>query len=282
VAFLGFGEAQARADLSGIRMYVPPYLGGDEVVRILDRLPDLEVVQLLTAGADWILDAIPAGVTVCSAKGVHEASTSELAMAGILAMVKNLPAFVRQQSDARWSHVRVGGLLGARAVVLGYGAIGSALGARLSAFGVDVRGVTRHGRDGTYALADLPGLLPECELLAITLPLTPHTTNLVDAAVLSRLPDDALVVNVARGPVIDQAALEVELVGGRLRAVLDVTVPEPLPAGSPLWGLDNVLITPHVGGDSTLFPRLAGAMVADQIGRFLDGQPLRNVLTGDY
>ena len=282
LTFTGFAAAGAMEDLSAIEFYVPPYLGGPETVEMLDRLPNVRVVQLLTAGVDWISDRVPPGVTLCNARGVHEVSTSELVLAGVLAMAKSIPTFVRQQEQAVWHHRRVGALYGKRAVIVGYGAVGRAVGDRLAAFGVDVRGVTRTGRDGTTAIPALPSVLRDCELLVITLPLTEETTGLVDAHVLRQLPDGAIVVNVARGPIVDAAALESELSSGWLAAVLDVTVPELLPPDSPLWAMDNVLITPHVGGNTVLFPQLGGALVADQISRYLDGRPLLHQVSGDY
>lgn len=191
-------------------------------------------------------------------------------------MVKKIPHFVLSQQRGCWHHERVGGLLGRRAIVLGYGAIGRAVADRLRPFGVEVTGVTRSGRDGTLTLSSLNEHLAACDILVVTMPLTDRTRGLVDAAMLTRLPNHALVVNVARGEVVDNEALRCEMSSGRLRAVLDVTDPEPLPASSKLWGLANVLLTPHVGGDSDLFPALASKLVADQVGRYLTGSPLEN------
>jgi phosphoglycerate dehydrogenase-like enzyme len=131
-------------------------------------------------------------------------------------------------------------------------------------------------------LSALSGLLPDCDILVITLPLTNETKGLVDEEMLSLLPDGALVVNASRGSIVDSAALEEELVSGRLRAALDVTEPEPLPRGSPLWHLPNVLITPHVGGDSDLFPRLASRMVVAQMTRYMNELPLAHQVIGQY
>jgi phosphoglycerate dehydrogenase-like enzyme len=255
---------------------VPPYLGDDSILAVLARLPDVRVVQSLTAGVDWIAPFMPPGVVLCNARGVHEASTSELALAGILAMAKNIPQFVRQQDQGSWQHTRTGGLLGSHAVIIGHGAIGQAVADRLRPFGVRVTGVTRSGHDGTRTLAAIEEELLSCDILVITAPLTEQTRGLVDAPLLARLPQGALVVNVARGPVVDNAALACELRSGRLRAVLDVTDPEPLPPSSELWRLPNVLVTPHVGGDSELFPRLACRLVAEQVRRYRAGTPLEH------
>jgi phosphoglycerate dehydrogenase-like enzyme len=281
VPFSTYIEAQrAAGDLAAVEFYVPPYLATDASLEMLRCLPNVRVVQALTAGVDWIASSMPAGAVLCNARGVHEASTSELALAGILALVKRIPEFVRLQDAATWGHQRVHGLASSRAVILGYGAIGKAIGRRLEAFEVDVVGVTSSGRDQTMPLSAMDHALGTCEILVITLPLTASTLGLVDAGMLSKLPDGAIVVNVGRGPTVDQTALEAELVSGRLRAVLDVTDPEPLPTGSALWRLKNVLVTPHVGGDSDLFPRLACWLVAGQIRRHLAGDALEHQVTG--
>jgi phosphoglycerate dehydrogenase-like enzyme len=281
VPFSTYIEAQrAAGDLAAVEFYVPPYLATDASLEMLRCLPNVRVVQVLTAGVDWIASSMPAGAVLCNARGVHEASTSELALAGILALVKRIPEFVRLQDAATWGHQRVHGLASSRAVILGYGAIGKAIGRRLEAFEVDVVGVTSSGRDQTMPLSAMDDALGTCEILVITLPLTASTLGLVDAGMLSKLPDGAIVVNVGRGPTVDQTALEAELVSGRLRAVLDVTDPEPLPTGSALWRLKNVLVTPHVGGDSDLFPRLACRLVAGQIRRHLAGDALEHQVTG--
>jgi Phosphoglycerate dehydrogenase and related dehydrogenases len=280
--FCLFSEALAEEDLSAVEFYVPPYPGGPAVIDMLPHLSGLKVVQLLTAGVDWILPRIPPGVLLYRAIGVHESSVAEQVIGGILAVTKEIPAFVRFQANAEWAHRRVGGLLGMRAVVLGYGAIGKATGDLLGAFGVEVKGISRSGRHATLPLSAISGLLPNCDILVITLPLTDETKGLVDAKMLSLLPDGALVVNVSRGSIVESAALEEELVSGRLRAALDVTEPEPLPRESPLWHLPNVLITPHVGGDSDLFPRLASQMVVAQMTRYIDGLPLAHQVVGKY
>jgi phosphoglycerate dehydrogenase-like enzyme len=274
--FALFGEALSVSRAAGVEFYVPPYLGDETAIQILDRLPDLKVIQSLTAGVDWITPHVPPGVQLCNARGVHEASTSEHAVACILAMVKHIPEFVRLQDRRSWRHRRVGGLAGSHVVIMGHGAIGQAIERRLHPFGVCITPVTRSGRDGTRTPAAVEDDLPECDILVVTAPLTAETVGLVGARMLSLLPDGAIVVNVARGPVVDNDALGRELRSGRLRAVLDVTDPEPLPQSSDLWGLPNVLVTPHVGGDSDLFPGLASQMVADQVVRYLAGESLEH------
>lgn len=277
-----FSEAERGADVSAVELYVPPYLRWADAIAMMRRLPSLRAVQLLTAGIDWIAPHVPPGVTLCRGIGVHEASVTELVLTSVLAMVKDVPGFVRDQANATWAHRRTGGLHGSRAVILGYGHIGRATGALLEALGVTVVGVSRGGHPPAVPLGRLADLLPTCDILVVLLPLTDETRSLLDADLLGRLPDGALLVNVARGQVVDARALEAELVSGRLRAALDVTDPEPLPSESPLWHLPNVLITPHVGGDSDLFPRFAARLVAEQMTRYLAGQALEHQVSGGY
>lgn len=280
--WLLLSEAQTGADVSEVEFYVPPYMKWGDALAMLDRLPRLRVVQVLTAGIDWIAPHLGEGILLCRGVGIHEASVAELVLATTLAMMKGIPAFVRNQDRAEWAHVRTEGLHGSRAVILGHGSIGRATATLLKAFGVTVVGVSRGGRPPTRAVADLPALLPHCDLLVILLPLTDETLGLVDGPMLQHLPDGALVVNAARGQVVDAEALERELVSGRLRAALDVTDPEPLPSDSPLWQLPNVMITPHVGGDSELFPQFASRLVAEQMTRYRQGLPMEHQVSGLY
>ena len=280
--WIDFSDAEAGADVSEVEFYVPPYMRWGPALAMLGRLPALRAVQLLTAGIDWIAPHMPPGARLYRGVGIHEAAVTELVVGSLLALVKGLPYFVREQDRSAWSHRRVGGLLGSRALVLGYGAIGRATGAALEALGVSVTGVARSGRAPARPLGELGSLLEDCDILVVLLPLTDETRGLVDREMLARLPDGATVVNAARGPIVEAAALEHELVSGRLKAALDVTDPEPLPADSPLWTLPNVLITPHVAGDSELFPRLAARLVADQMLRYQRGDALEHEVVGSY
>ena len=280
--WIDFAEAEAGANVSEVEFYVPPYMVWAPALAMLDRLPSLRAVQLVTAGIDWIAPHMPPRAQLYRGVGIHEAAVTELVIGSLLALVKGLPDFVREQDRSTWAHRRVGGMLGSRAVVLGYGAIGRATGSALESLGVSVTGVGRSARPPARPLSELGGLLADCDTLVVLLPLTDETRGLVDGAMLARLPDGATVVNAARGPIIESGALERELVSGRLRAALDVTDPEPLPADSPLWALPNVLITPHVAGDSELFPRLAARLVADQMTRYQRGLPLAHEVVGSY
>jgi phosphoglycerate dehydrogenase-like enzyme len=262
-----------------VSFYCLPYMGDSASVKLIGRLPGLAVVQSLSSGVDDVLAAVPPQVALCNGRGLHhEEGTAELAATLILASLRQLPRFVRHQASRTWQHVRTETLDGKRVLVAGHGAIGAAVEQRLAPFGAQFRRVSRTARKGVAPLHQLADLAAEADILLICLALTPQTRGLVDANVLAALPDGALVVNVARGPVIDANALASELASGRLRAALDVTDVEPLPADRPEWTLPNVLITPHIGGDTEEFARRAAIFVADQIDLHLAGRPLRNVV----
>lgn len=274
------------ADPAEVDFFVPPFLSTGSVVEMTAKMPSLRVVQLLSAGADAWVGRVPDGVTLCDARGVHNSSTAEWALTAILSHMRNFPAFVRAQAAGRWlGRDDIGlapELTGRRVLIVGAGAIGEALAARLIACEASVVRVARTARDGVYSVTDLPALLPEVDVVVLIVPLTAETTGMVDAAFLARMRDGALLVNAARGPVVVTSALLEEVRGGRLAAALDVTDPEPLPDGHPLWSLPNVLITPHVGGAVVGLLGRAFALVRAQLERYVAGEPLINVVIGDY
>jgi phosphoglycerate dehydrogenase-like enzyme len=244
----------------------------------LDALPQLRLVQLLSAGAEKFVDRLPEGVVLCNARGAHTAATAEWAVTVTLAAQRGIPFFVREQDAGRWSFRTHRSLVGARVLVVGAGDIGRTIGRMLSGFDVEVTYVARTPREGVRAPADLPELLPRADVVIVIVPVTPETTGMVDAGFLAAMPDGALLVNAARGVVVDTDALVAELSSGRLRAALDVTEPEPLPAGSPLWSAPGLLLTPHVGGEVPQTGERAAATVVDQLRRVLAGEPLVNVV----
>jgi phosphoglycerate dehydrogenase-like enzyme len=266
-----------------VDLVVPPYMGGGG--RSLGRLAGTRtrLVQSQSIGYDGMADHLPPGQTVANAASVHETSTAELALALTLAAQRHLPEFVRSQEQGRWEPIVGASLADRRVLVLGFGGVGTAIAARLAPFEVEVTAVARTAREedgvAVHAIAELPQLLPEAEILILALPGGDETRHIVDDAALSALPDGALVVNVGRGPLIDTDALVDHVRRGRIRAALDVTDPEPLPEGHPLWSLPGVLIAPHVGGaSSAMAPRIA-RLVRTQIQRMLrDEAPLNVVL----
>jgi phosphoglycerate dehydrogenase-like enzyme len=243
-----------------------------------ERLPRLQLVQLLSAGAEKFAGRLPSGVLLCNARGAHTPSTAEWAVAVMLAAQRGLPFFVREQDAGRWSPTTHSSLVGARVLVVGAGDIGRTIGAMLAGFGVELTYVARTAREGVRSTDELPELLPHADVVVLIVPVTAETTGMVDAAFLGAMSDGALLVNAARGVVVDTDALVSELTSGRLRAALDVTDPEPLPAGHPLWSAPGLLLTPHVGGAVPDTNARAAAAVTAQLSRVLAGEPLENVV----
>jgi phosphoglycerate dehydrogenase-like enzyme len=257
----------------------PGYAGVTELER-LRRICGVRLVQLLSLGYEGIPERLPAGAVLCNAAGAMEEQTAELASAIVIAMRRDLHGFARASS---WANHRTPGLFGARVLLLGHGGVGTRIEQRLRAFGADLVAVVRNPREHyggmpVRPVSELVQLAASADVLVCSLPLTEETRGLVDANVLAALPDGALVVNVGRGPVLDTAALLAELRTGRISAGLDVVDPEPLPDGHELWALDNVLITPHVGGNTALMARQLARLVAEQLVRLDRGAPLANVV----
>ncbi|WP_406067025.1 2-hydroxyacid dehydrogenase [Micromonospora sp. NBC_01638] len=278
---------QLPSDVTDVRVWVPPFLSGTDATALLHQLPDLAVVQLLSAGADAWAGRTPPGVTLCDARGVHDPSTAEWVVTAILTQLRAFPAFVRAQAERRWAfegNAPTDELTGKRVLIIGAGSIGTAVRDRLAPFEVSFTLVARSARpkQGVHAVEELPRLLPEADVVVVLVPLTDQTRGLIDKDFLAAMPDGALLVNAARGPVARTEALVAELGTGRISAALDVTYPEPLPADSPLWAMPNVLLTPHVAGSVRgLLPR-AYRLVGDQVRRFAAGQPLINTVVDGY
>ncbi|MGY1644551.1 2-hydroxyacid dehydrogenase [Geodermatophilus sp. SYSU D00703] len=244
----------------------------------LAALPHLRLVQLLSAGAERFVDRLPEGVVLCNARGAHTPSTAEWVVAAVLAAQRGIPEFVRAQDAGRWAPRTCGTVVGARVLVVGAGDIGRTVGRVLAGFDAEVTYVARTAREGVHGTGELPRLLPEADVVVVLVPVTEETTGLVDAAFLAAMRDGALLVNAARGVVVDTGALLAELRWGRLRAALDVTDPEPLPEGHPLWTAPGLLLTPHVAGNVPQSNERAAAAVTDQLARVLAGEPLVNVV----
>ena len=213
---------------------------------------------------------------VCNARGVYDAPLAEWVVGAILTMQRGLVQARDAQARGEWEAIEPPELSGRRVVILGLGSIGTAIADRLRPFGVEVIGVGRTARDGVRGLADLDEVLRDAEILVNILPLTSESSGLLDARRLRLLPDGALVVNAGRGRTIETEALVGELQAGRLRAALDVTDPEPLPPDHPLWDLPNVLISPHMAGDSPGSTIRSFELAGDQVRRFAAGEPLIN------
>jgi phosphoglycerate dehydrogenase-like enzyme len=274
--------ANPPASVADVEVYVPPYLFRPRDGEVIAKMTSLKLVQTMTAGVDHVRNLVPDGVLLCSGRGIHDASTAELALTLMLASLRGIPQFVRAQDRGSWESVERPALADRTVLIVGYGAIGAAIERRLDGFEVDVVRVARTARDGVHGIDELADLLPSADVVVLILPITEETKALVDAGFLKSMKDGALLVNVARGPVVDTDALVAALHGGRISAALDVTDPEPLPPGHPLWSAPNLLVSPHVGGMSSAMEPRAHRLVRDQLRRFAAGEQLDNVVTGAY
>jgi phosphoglycerate dehydrogenase-like enzyme len=275
------------SDPADVRFWVPPFLASARSTDLLAKFTQVRVVQLLSAGADAWVGRLPDDVVLCDARGVHDAPVAEWVVGATVGVLRQFPAFVRAQEQGHWAYddyMPTGELTGSHVLIVGAGSIGRAIERHLAPFGVTVTRVARTARpdDDVHAVSDLPDLLPHADVVVLVVPLTEQTRGMVDARFLAAMRDGALLVNAARGPVVDTAALLTEVSEGRISAALDVTDPEPLPAAHPLWRLPNVFISPHTAGSVRgLLPR-AYRLAGDQLRRFVAGDPLDNVVENGY
>ncbi|WP_175647602.1 2-hydroxyacid dehydrogenase [Streptomyces cyaneochromogenes] len=281
------GAEDFPADPAECVFYVVPYMKPPALgQRPLPEMSSVEVVQTLSAGTDHVepgLKHLRPGVRLCNARGVHEASTGELTLTLILASLRGIPDFVRAQDKGEWLGGFRPALADKNVLIVGYGSIGAAIEDRLAPFELArvarvARSERTTARGPVHPLTELPALLPEADVVILSTPLTEATRHLVDADFLARMKDGALLVNVARGAVVDTKALLAELETGRVTAALDVTDPEPLPREHPLWRAPGVLISPHVGGPTSAFLPRAKRLLVDQLRRYVNREPLRNVI----
>jgi phosphoglycerate dehydrogenase-like enzyme len=275
----GGDEMPPSAD--DVEFIVLPFVVNPEMIRKVTALPNLATVQILSAGADHILPYIPAHITLCNARGAHTPATAEWTAGVIIASIRNFPRFAAAQLAAHWDWTTSDSVSGKRVLIVGYGSIGEAVERRLAGWEVTIDRVARHARDGVHAIGELPELLQNADVVVLLVPVTEETKHLVNAEFLKNMKDGALLVNAARGVIVDTDALLAELTSGRLRAALDVTDPEPLPDGDPLWSAPGLLLTPHVGGAVRASRELAYGVVATQLARLAAGQPLLNVIGAD-
>ncbi len=264
---------------------VPFGVAGERLGRVLAGLPSLKVVQLMSAGADHVLPFVPPGITLCNARGAHTPATAEWTVGAIIAAIRQFPRFAVAQHEGRWETAYSDAVLGKHVLIVGYGSIGEAVQRRLAGWEVTVERVARTARPAVEGVApavlgleDLSAALPRADVVVILVPTVDDTRNMVDAKFLATMKDGALLVNAARGAVVDTDALLAELSAGRLRAALDVTVPEPLPEGHPLWSAPGLLLTPHVGGAVRQGRERAYEIIVGQVARYAAGQPLENVI----
>lgn len=271
-------DAEIPAAAEGAEVLVPGFLAGGAVGDVMAALPQLKLVQLMTAGAEVWVGKTPPGVQLCTSRGAHGGATAEWAVGALLAVLHEFPQFVQRQAEGTWDRHETDELAGKRVLVLGAGDLGTQVKRRLEAFDARVTMAARTARDGVISIDQVPAVLGDHDVVIVMVPLTPATTGLIDAEFLAAMPDGAVLVNAARGQIVVTDALIAELTTGRLRATVDVTDPEPLPDGHPLWSTPNIFVTPHIAGAVPGAPGRALTVVTENLRRFAVGEPLRNVV----
>jgi phosphoglycerate dehydrogenase-like enzyme len=275
------GSSPAPAE--EIDLVVLPYMAPAEVLEHLDGVR-VGAVQTLSLGYDRVQEHLPSGVVFCNAAGAHETTTAEHAIALALASRRELDRFVRNQEEIRaWDQRFSAGLVGARVVIVGVGGVGNEIERLLAPFTDQIVRVARSeridDRGAVHAVGALPRLVAEADVVFLAIPLTEETRGIVDDTVLSAMPDGSLLVNVARGGVVDTDALLRATGTGRISAALDVTDPEPLPRDHPLWTAPGVIVTPHVAGRTRRMWALLADLVRGQIAALEAGAPLSNQIS---
>jgi phosphoglycerate dehydrogenase-like enzyme len=271
-------DTLSNSDFAEITIYIPTYMGGKKSLDPISDLTNLKTVQLLTAGYEDVIPFMRDELTLCNARGVHDFSTSELAVSLILAHYKDHREFAQSQSQGSWNHKTTGSTYGKEIAIIGAGSVAQRLKSMLAPFECKVTMFGQSARDGVEAISTVQATVGKFDCVVLLVPLTASTQNLVDAAFLKGMKDGALLVNVARGPVVNTDALCAELASKRLFAALDVTDPEPLTNGHPLWSYENCTVIPHVGGDSTAFEPQARAFLAEQFKRIAQGMQPINII----
>ena len=265
-------------DFSEVTFYVPWYMGGRPALEMTQKMPNLKILQVPNAGYDDALEFVRPGITLCNGKSIHDDSTAELAVGLTIASLRGFADFVRNQDKSEWVHTRNKSINDRKIGIVGFGSIGSTIAKMLAGFAVEIVAFTQSGRDNTIAIADLDKHLPTLDVVILILPLTPESKHLFNAKRLALMKDGALLVNVARGPIVETDALVKELNSGRITAALDVTDPEPLPKDHPLWLAKGVLISPHVGGNTTAFEKRAKRLIESQLQLLASGERLNNII----
>jgi phosphoglycerate dehydrogenase-like enzyme len=284
----------------GIDVWIPdPY--SNRAMKVWPHLRGVRLILSMMAGTEWIPAVAGPYVTICNARGAHSISTAEWTVSAIMATLKYFPLFLEVQRDGVWKrrfeasahYASISGdarpiyppamleeLTGKSVLMVGYGEIGKEIERMLAPFHVELVRVARTARSEprVYAVAELDSLLPQAEIVILILPSTAESHRLIGSRQLALMRQGALLVNAARGPIVDTDALVDALNAGHIRAALDVTDPEPLPEGHPLWSCPNLLLTPHVAGSSPQFAPRALKTAVDELRRYISGEPLRNVV----
>jgi len=288
------GEITDGIDIDVLAHDKVPASGADQVEwialpnytanKVVDQMkglvfPKLGWIQLGSAGFEHIIDLIPRHVGLCNAAGVHDAGTSELAIGLALCALRSLDRYAVDRLTETFAPIYDDSLADKRILIVGYGRIGSAIERRLAGFEVaSITRVAHHPRTdpAVHAVTDLPDLVGQADVIFLTVPGSEETRNLINANLLSRMADRTLIVNVGRGLLLDMDALLAE--GGRIRAAVDVTDPEPLPKSHPLWAADFVTWSPHVGGRCRAYEPRYDALIRAQLSRLVQGEPPLNIV----
>jgi phosphoglycerate dehydrogenase-like enzyme len=301
----GVDVTRIGKDLTGelhLDMWVLP-LQPKQAAAARPHIQSVHVVQSQYAGVDAFLSFVPPGATLCDAQGVHDIPVAEWIVTAILASLKYIPFYVHLQAAGDWKQ-RLGAeklylgahpgeqpktppaladeLTGKTVLIVGYGSIGRATEERLKPFDVNVVRVGRRRREGVEPQDRFDDLLPQADIVILLLPLTDETRGFMNCKRLAAMKHGALLVNAARGAVVETDALVEALRTGRIHAVVDVTEPEPLPPGHPLWSAPNLLITPHIAGSSPGMMDRVMRLIGDQCRRYLAGEPLAHIVTEGY
>lgn len=269
-------------NVSDVEIFIPTYMGPDSAYEPISRLPNLRYVLLMSAGVDKALPYMRPGITLCNARGVHNAPTAELTLALALASYRNLANYIRAKEDY-WKHRKTERTLSsANVVIVGAGSIGREIARLFEAFGALTSYVSRSGSNGTIPLSHAATVIGNADIVVVVVPLTPDTIGMIDKDFLAQLRDGALIVNVARGEVLDTDALVNELSTGRISAALDVTNPEPLPDNHPIWRLNNCVVSPHVGGVTDSFLPKALDLIEENLELIASRKEPNHIINGSY
>ena len=274
------GIIPSALQLADIEFYVPSYMGDIRTLEVIAEMKNLKIVHYSQAGYDDILPHIPNSVILCNASGLHDVSTSELAIGLAIASRRGFTQFIDNQKKGLWHRQTKPTLADSHVGIVGYGHIGKRIASLLEEFETKVTPFSRSGNDGAVKISEFDNFLPDLDVIILILPLTHESKHFINADRINKMKDGATLINVARGAIVDTNALIAELNTGRITAGLDVTDPEPLPEGHPLWSAPNLIITPHVGGDSAAFDPRARKMVEEQLERLAQSKPLLNQITG--
>lgn len=283
-----------------VDFWIPPAFGW-LATPMFAQLRGVKVIQSLMAGVDWILPLLPKGILLCDGQGLHNTPVAEWIVGAILSSLWRFPHYRDRQHEQYWDgqvlfkgtegvqlaprdvgagihsyRILADELHGKKVLIVGYGGIGAEVERLLKVFNVEVTRVARTAKPGVSAFGDLAGLIPDADVVVLLVPLTDTTRGIMNADMLARMKPGALLINAARGPVVETDALLQQLQAKRIHAVLDVTDPEPLPKGHALWSAPNCFITPHIAGSVAGFSSRGYKFAGEQVRRYMAGEPMLN------